>query len=820
MSNFQASAGNQVGAAAQGASASLSLEALLSQLGDTQRAVLTQAQVLGKTAGDWLASAVMGPGFIIPQTEANLILAEATNPANPIQVAIKANTQDPNYPVNLEYAIASFACNCVGKSKSDIADQINWQVNQTSPGTNFAGMAKQHVKDISESIQLTDSIEASIQKLLFSGGDTATSRLNLNRYKARIFYNEAVDFNFTVLSDYTRFTILYDKLSREVKGLNKTTDLNQWRLQEGDTSSFSREQKNLTDHIRAIESQIKRHYHTSQAMVTMERGDKDSSERDTTFIIPTGVEKGRGEEAGLSALRYLKARIVQNFFWIAFPYVYRVVKDYHKGQFWTPPTKADGYATVPEWHRSEYSEASQHIWDALNTKANKDLMVKIQTPLNLGYHGKTNVSCMEGDGVSALYAIMMHYRPCNSVHVRSLKHTMSNAYLLFRKGDPEQVCNNLAHTIKECITLGVRLDWDITGQRITEIMSTRGDYGLYINKFMDGGDDPEDCAPTLQALMAEIVKVSRYHSEGVVNPSNKLIAHEMEFVFKSDEYGGKILPVEDRHAHETHTAQTPPNGGGADVSNPDLNGHGVNGEFSLENFTDGQLVAFMANRSNRQNSFRKGGKGQDGGKGGKYGWKGAPRRVPSNIGEDSNPNNNPNRRIPPPIDPTACNGKGCTNPPNAPYRFCDTCHQHGQRIGYIECKDGFKARVAVAKPQKRAFEAYAEEEPEVLPLPWYEAIEPEGEALVAFNASIEETPLAIALPEVTGPLESPPGPYNQAYNTQYGNPYSPKRVAAGGWNGAQRSPAQQMALQVQQASIGAQGLAQDRERALWGFNQS
>ena len=816
MSNFPVSTGNQVGAAAQGFSAAPSIEALLSQLGDTHRTVLTQAQVLGKVAGDWLASAVMGPGYIIPETEASLILAEATHPTNPIQVALQADMQDPNYLNMLEYAIALFACKCVGKAKSDMVDHINWQVEQNTPGTDFAGMSGNQLEAITESIQLTDSIEASVQKLLFSGGDTATSRLNLNRYKARSFFTEAVDFNFTVLSEYTRFTILYDKLSREVKGLNKTTDLDEWRLQEGDTSSFSREQRNLTDHIRAIESQIKRHYHTSQAMVTMERGDKDSSERDTTFIIPMGVEKGRGEEAGLSALRYLKARIVQNFFWIAFPYVYRVVKDYHKGQFWNPPTKADGYATVPEWHRSEYSEASQHIWDALNTKANKDLMVKIQTPLNLGYHGKTSVSCMEGDGVSALYAIMMHYRPCNSVHVRSLKHTMSNAYLLFRKGDPEQVCNNLAHTIKECITLGVRLDWDITGQRITEIMSTRGDYGLYINKFMDGGDDPEDCAPTLQALMAEIVKVSRYHSEGVVNPSNKLIAHEMEFVFQADEYGGKILPLESKHAHDTHLAQTPPNGGGADVSNLDLNGHGVNGEFSLENFSDGQLVAFMANRTKSQSSFGKGGKG------GKFGGQGVPRKVSFNVGEDSHPINNSNRRIPaPPIDPTACNGKGCKNPPNAPYRFCDFCHQQGQKIGYIECKDGFKAKVMTpAKAHKRAMEAMTEETPEVPALPWYETIEPEGEALRAFNASIVEMPFSDAPPEVTGPLESPPGPYNQAFNTQYGNPYSTKRVATGGSNGEQRSPAQQMAAGSQKASIGAQGLAQDREQALWGFNQS
>ena len=51
------STGNQVGAAAQGANAAPSIEARLTQLGDTHRTVLTQAQVLGKVAGDWLASA-------------------------------------------------------------------------------------------------------------------------------------------------------------------------------------------------------------------------------------------------------------------------------------------------------------------------------------------------------------------------------------------------------------------------------------------------------------------------------------------------------------------------------------------------------------------------------------------------------------------------------------------------------------------------------------------------------------------------------------------------------------------------------------------
>lgn len=44
-----------------------------------------------------------------------------------------------------------------------------------------------------------------------------------------------------------------------------------------------------------------------------------------------------------------------------------------------------------------------------------------------------------------------------------------------------------------------------------------------------------------------------------MNPSDKLIANEMVFIFKADEHGGKILHIESRHAHDTHTSQTPPN---------------------------------------------------------------------------------------------------------------------------------------------------------------------------------------------------------------------------------------------------------------------
>ena len=245
MSSITPSVGN-----ASGAVAHVPIERRLAELGDRHRAALSQARVLNEVAVIAQASAVMGPGYIIPESEAGAILTEATIPLTPIQAAIHANQQDPSYAVNLEYAIASFACRCAGKAKSELADHFDWQVQQRFAGTDLAGMAKQHISMIESAVQISEQIDSSVQSLLYSGGDTATSRLNLNRYKARTFQIEAVDFNQTVLVDYNRYTTLYDKLSREVKGLTKTTDLDQWRIQEGDTSNFSREQKNITDHTK------------------------------------------------------------------------------------------------------------------------------------------------------------------------------------------------------------------------------------------------------------------------------------------------------------------------------------------------------------------------------------------------------------------------------------------------------------------------------------------------------------------------------------------------------------------------------------------
>ena len=111
----------------------------------------------------------------------------------------------------------------------------------------------------------------------------------------------------------------------------------------------------------------------------------------------------------------------------------------------------------------------------------------------------------------------------------------------------------------------------------------------------------------------------------------------------------------------------------------------------------------------------------------------------------------------------------------------------------------------------------AEEVPYTPSFPWYETIEPNEEALAAYNATIEGTPFSDAPPEVTGPLEGLTEPFYHAYDTQYGCPQSLKRMA---YSTPMQSPSQQMAAGMQQGGMGSAGLSTDRGQALWEFNQS
>ena len=288
--------------------------------------------------------------------------------------------------------------------------------------------------------------------------------LQARRQQVRKEFSEYEKFNRKTLARLNSTVSLLDQLNDEGFSGNYES-LSEWRDRAVvDSQNHTREHKILKDQLRHIDQSIQSEYSSGSFI----ESNDSHTKHDTTHFLPLHVEKGKKDEAGKMILRYLKARIEQRLFWIAFRYVSRVIKDFQKGNFWEPPGKESGYSGVHSWEREAYAAASQNIWDVIETSQHKNLVTQITQPDMQGYHGKTQVSCEKGDGIKAVWVIMMKYRPCNSVYVRGLKQTLNNSYLLFRRGDIESACEKLRPTLTECLSLGVKIDWDTSGQRVVE----------------------------------------------------------------------------------------------------------------------------------------------------------------------------------------------------------------------------------------------------------------------------------------------------------------------------------------------------------------
>ena len=178
---------------------------------------------------------------------------------------------------------------------------------------------------------------------------------------------------------------------------------------------------------------------------------------------------------------------------------------------------------------------------------------------------------------------------------------------------------------------------------------------------MEGGDDPEDSVPCFQQLLAEIKKVNQYHTNGVANQVDKLIANDVEFVFVKDESGGKIIPKypEPKTPFQPSQPKTSPasphiaqgrEGSGSE-------GSGMGGWWSG---TGGQRVGGSGGQE----------KGDQKGGGDKAHYMEVKPHISSQVNT-------------PQFDKTAmiCQGKGCNNTPNPGRRWCKECYRVGQRVG-------------------------------------------------------------------------------------------------------------------------------------------
>ena len=182
------------------------------------------------------------------------------------------------------------------------------------------------------------------------------------------------------------------------------------------------------------------------------------------------------------------------------------------GMFPEPPCEDNKYAGIPSDMIDRYKQQSRALYDLYESGGwPKDVLNAVLNPKPAGdkTDSKKTIGGKIGDGMMCLYAAISLFRPRSMEYKRKLKQAMCGAHHVFRAGDPKRHIEELAFNMSECLALGVRLPWDETGLPIIKCLSGRpGTYQSFLHPFREGGNDPDDCAPYLQELFAEIIKAA------------------------------------------------------------------------------------------------------------------------------------------------------------------------------------------------------------------------------------------------------------------------------------------------------------------------
>ena len=189
---------------------------------------------------------------------------------------------------------------------------------------------------------------------------------------------------------------------------------------------------------------------------------KDTTSIPITHIVPPHVEKGKGKELAKIARLYITKFVAE--FYTVHRFVDRCLTEFDtvKGTFWEPPKIP--YKDVPEIELATYTAQSQKIWDMLDSGKSLDPKIcsLITQPCMKGRYGTFKVEGEKGNGVHALWVLMMRYRACDDKHARKLRQVLADSPNLFRnpKHGMQHAVEVCSQVIRECLILGIKVTWD------------------------------------------------------------------------------------------------------------------------------------------------------------------------------------------------------------------------------------------------------------------------------------------------------------------------------------------------------------------------
>ena len=230
------------------------------------------------------------------------------------------------------------------------------------------------------------------------------------------------------------------------------------------------------------------------------------------LVMPGNMGKndGRGVELIKAATSYFKGRAP--WYYTVLPYVNRILAESLIGNFFRPPTKADGFTGCPSEYVVRYTTHAKELFDYLNAIVPKEIMQTIRKPFKYGPDELT-AQCELEDGPTALFCILAKYRPSSERYRDETRNKIVALAGKFNDGsNPSSRINDNTWLLQEAIDLDIKIPWNTTGKMLVTMFSERSvTFYDELKKFSDVGAivDKDDAAVELKALFDAVSEACR-----------------------------------------------------------------------------------------------------------------------------------------------------------------------------------------------------------------------------------------------------------------------------------------------------------------------
>ena len=149
----------------------------------------------------------------------------------------------------------------------------------------------------------------------------------------------------------------------------------------------------------------------------------------------------------------------------------------------------------------EYTQQAEILFRQIQATSGVAETSKMQSSFPCGLHNNQSARCTENDGPMLIYCKLARYGRENTYNKQQIEHTFNTASQHFKTARPADRVNFLRPCLTQALRLRLPLKASQTIIPIHDVLSIRFPWmSTEISQYKDRGNDPEDCAATLDSI--------------------------------------------------------------------------------------------------------------------------------------------------------------------------------------------------------------------------------------------------------------------------------------------------------------------------------